>query len=265
MRYALVLIMTLGLAAGAWAQGYVAIDDDFEGGVTDFVNWIRADYDDVPTVVTSDADFPAAWPQPWGGTHVLRNADDDNTVWGLSGAHASGEATVANYVHRANVAFVAATMEAQIYLATSASATEHNFALCAIEDADAPNGPTPGGEAYYRFGYKSATVYLDLFDSAGRYGAGGTTNLGNDAAILSSMTIPGWNKFTLVLDSANVNCFVNDVACSFNPVALTAMLQMTIGGLAFNMTSQDPLLMDNVYFAMDPATVPVELSVFTAH
>ena len=38
---------------------------------------------------------------------------------------------------------------------------------------------------------------------------------------------------------------------------------MTVGGLAFNLTTQAPLLMDNVILSYDPAAVPAELMIFS--
>jgi hypothetical protein len=259
------LLLAVGLVLVASAAETVVISQDFESGTTDFVNWIRADYDDVPSVVTSDADFVGAAPPP-SGTHFLRNADDDNTVFGLAGAHASGEASEANYFHRASVGFVSATIQAEIYMDTSASNSEHNFALCAIEDADAPSAPAPGAEAFYRFGYRNGEVYLHLFDSAGRYGPSGTTVLATpDTAIVSSLNLPGWNLLAMQFDNAgNINCFVNGNPCSFNPANDPKIEWLTAGALAFNFTTQDPLLVDDVLLSYDPATVPVELSTFTA-
>ncbi len=228
------LILALAVLALPVAAQYVVENTyNFDDGTTQgFVKIYR--YDDDPTVVTSDSDFPAAFPPP-SGSYAIRSADEDNTMYGL------GSAIGGHILNRTVSSFTSATLQAKIYIVSSTSATEHNFALLGIHQGDASTT-----EEYYRFGYRNGEIYLQKFNGAS------FTTLGQDPALPgSSMTIPGWNTFMLqFVGSSTIDCYVNGVAASFSPITDTEAgidEAIQIGILGFNMTSQEPILGDDFY------------------
>jgi hypothetical protein len=261
----LLLIFTLLVSANIHAQtlnitNEVLIDDDFESGSTDWVNWVRPDYSDVPSVVSSDAGFPAAFPLPAGqGTFVIRNADDDNDLFGLAGLHPDGTLATPSdpvYVNLFSNQVTSVTVSGDVYIDTAGGGSnERNIAFCAIQDDDVPSSPTStiaSGEAYYRFGVRAdfGGAYLQLFSAAS--GTQEFTPPARDTTI--PINDPGWNNFRIEFDASdNVNCFINGVACSWNGTVNNdnAIQYVTVGGLAFNLTSFNPILMDNAYLAQE--------------
>lgn len=148
--------------------------------------------------------------------------------------------------------FTSATLEAKIYIVESTSTTEHNNALIAIHQGDASNT-----EAYYRFGYRNGTVYLQKFNGTN------FTLIGEDTSLPgTNMTIPGWNLFTLqFVGSDTINCSVNGVPASFSPVTDTEPTIDTaiqIGMLGFSMSSQDPILGDDFHEKIVTKTAGIE-------
>jgi hypothetical protein len=141
---------------------------------------------------------------------------------------------------------------------TGGSSTERNVAMIAVQDDDVPALPTSDittGEGYYRFGIRDdlgPAAYLQFFSAAS--GTEEFAPLARDTAIISSMTIPGWNNFRMEFDGAgNINCFINDVACAWNGTTSngTRIQYITVGGLAFNLLSQNPILLDNAYLVQE--------------
>ncbi|GAB4325804.1 MAG: hypothetical protein Kow0059_21990 [Candidatus Sumerlaeia bacterium] len=141
---------------------------------------------------------------------------------------------------RTDVNFTSATLSAEIYIVSSSSTTEHNFALLAIN-----NGTPSLNEAYYRFGYRNSEVYLQKWN-------GSFTVLGQDTNIdEAQMTIPGYNTFTIqFIGPSTINLSVNGVPCSFSPITDTEPLidsEIQIGMLGFNLTSFEPIIADNFH------------------
>ena len=201
-------------------------------------------YDDDPTVVTSDTDFPAAFP-PVSGSYAIRISDEDSSYWGLCSA--IGGATF----DRTAGDFVEATLRAEIYCSTSTSTTEHNFALLAIDDTT----NLPGTESYYRLGYRNDEIFLQKFNGSA------FTILGQDADLDASLTLDGWNTFQMRFDGASsIECSVNGSPASFSPVtdteaSINAAIQ--VGVLGFNFTSFDPILADNIYESIEHTSTAV--------
>jgi len=228
-----VLMLTASLAIGQEVVDENTYDFD-DGTVEGFASITRPDtYDDEPTAVDADTTFPDAFPPP-SGNYVLRSADDDENSFGLCSAVGGTP------FDRTDSTFVSATLEAKIYIVSSESTTEHNFALIAIR-----NGSASEVENYYRFGYRNDEVYLQKFD-------GGFTTLGQDANLDDDhMTIPGWNTFTLEFVGQDaIHCRVNDETASFSPVTnadagIDEAIQ--VGVLGFNGSSFDPILADDIY------------------
>lgn len=258
MKYALAIAFVLTFAMSTMAAEVVIFSHDFEDGTVGGL--IRIDrYDDDPTVVTSDADFPAAFPLPGGqGTQVLRCADDNNTFVGLSSAKATPAYA---YVNRTDAGFVSATLAATIYTPASSATNANNYALVAVEDVDSPFN-TIGTERYYRFGHRadgSSGYYLQYFDGAA------FSVLGEDFALESTVTVPGWHTYEMQITPTQVSCEVDGVAPSWSPVTHSGLPAFTVGVLGFDLTTLNPILADNISIAVDGPSVPVELSVFSAN
>ncbi|MCD6384313.1 hypothetical protein J7M23_00905 [Candidatus Sumerlaeota bacterium] len=236
MKKILILLLVFPLIGIVFpVSGQVVVENTYnfdDGTLQGFVKIYR--YDDDPTVVTTDSDFPAAFPPP-SGSYAIRSADDDNTFYGL------GSAIGGTVFDRTSPSFTSATLEAKIYIVESTSTTEHNSALIAIHQGDASTT-----EEYYRFGYRNGTVYLQKFDGAS------FTLLGEDASLPGEhMAIPGWNLFTLqFVGSDTINCSVNGFVPSFSPVTDTEPgidTAIQIGMLGFSYSSQDPILGDDFH------------------
>lgn len=247
MVWALVL-----LVAGLWAAETVLYSDNFDDGSLDGALVKIRRYDDDPTVVSSDTDFPAAFPPP-SGSYCVRVADDDNTFWGLGSAirpESSG-----NYVSRFDPTFNSCTVEAKIYLAPSTSTTENVFCLVAIDDRT-----VLGTEMYYRFGHRNGNIYFQIFDGAN------FTTVGEDPDLTGlGVTVPGWNTFTMHFTPPDrIDCTVNGNTPSWSPVNDDTVKVITVGVLGFDFSTQNPILADDMLLSVDPATLPVELSAFTA-
>jgi hypothetical protein len=254
MRAALALVAILAAVTPVLAAPVPFYFNDFESGsIGELVKIDR--YDDNPTVVTSDVDIPAAFPPP-SGTHAVRCADDDNTFFGLNSARSIF------YIDRTAIN-TSAEIQADIWLTNSAATNDFN-ALVAIEDVGSPTSPEITTERYYRLGLRNLPtdgIILQLFDGSG------FTTLGTDPALGGSLTLPGWHTMRIVFDNAdNIDCFVDGTPASFNPINNTIVPYVTGGMLGFDFTNQNPCFMDNLFMAADttPATVPVELSTFTA-
>lgn len=248
MKNTTIFALALGLALPlATAPAQVTSETwDFEDGTTQgFASITRPDtYDDEPVNVTSSTEFPDAFPLPGvGNTRALSVEDGNSNSFGL--ASAVGGFTF----DRTAPNFLSATLAVDLYVVASAAANEGNVALLAIND-----GTGTTNEAYYRFGYRNNEVYLQRFNGV----AFGT--LGQDAAAVSSLTIPGWNRFSMTFNGAEeIILEVNSTAVAFSPVTDTTAAidaEIQIGALGFNLTSFNPILMDN--FAME-----VELLEFT--
>lgn len=134
--------------------------------------------------------------------------------------------------------FTSATLEVKIYCVASAAANEGNVTITAIHQG------TPSlNEAYYRFGYRNSSLYLQKFNGA-------FTTLGTGAALdETALTLPGWNTFKIKLTGASeIRCYVNDQAASFSPVNDTDALIDTaiqIGVICLNGVSFGPILADD--------------------
>ncbi len=191
-------------------------------------------YDDDPTAVTSDADFPSAFPPP-SGSYVIRVADDDHTLAGL------GSAVGGTPFDRTHIGFVKAIIEAKICCVISDSTNEHDVALIAINDSD----PLMQ-ESYYRFGYRNNTVYLERFNGLVYYTIAEDTNLDD-----TNMTIPGWNTFTMEFDGGSlIKSSINGAAPSFSPMGKNDPnidTHMQVGIIGHSTTSFDPILADDIY------------------
>lgn len=232
----ILIVMVMAISATSiWAQSTTENLYNFDDGtLMGFVKIYR--YDDDPAAVTSSTDFPAAFPPP-SGSYAVECADTDNSYYGLCSAVGG------TIFDRTATTFTSATLEAKIYIVESTSTTEHNFALLAINQ-----GGASSTEAYYRFGYRNGEIYLHKFNG----GSFTTDMVTADTAIpASNMTIPGWNTFTIQFVGADtINCWVNGVATSFSPVTDTEASvdpEMQIGVLGFNMTSNDPIIVDDLY------------------
>lgn len=242
----LLSLLAIGMATSfgsVEAQTSELFDFD-DGTVMGFSSITRPDtYNDEPTAVTSDVDFPGAFPPP-SGTFALRVADDDENSFGLASAVGGFQ------VNRTDPDFGNAIFEAKIYVVESNSTTEGNVALIVIND-----GTPSENEAYYRFGYRNGEVYLQKFDAVG------FSTLGQDSAIVAAdeLTIPGWNTFRMEFVGADqINLSVNDVEVDFSPVVDTEPAideAMQIGVLGFNITSFSPILADDLYQELNPSTV----------
>lgn len=231
----LALLLAGSLSAPLSAQTSIPTTTyDFDDGTTQgFASITRPDtYNDEPTNVTSSALFPAAFPPP-SGANVLSVGDGDNNSFGLCSA-----VNISDSFDRTAPGFIDAYVEVKLYVDTSASTTERNVALLAIND-----GTVSLNEAYYRFGYRNNEIYLQKFDGTA------FTTLGQDPALPGTLTIPGWHTFRLTFTGVDqIACTVNGVATSFSPVTDTAPTidtEIAIGALGFNLSSFDPILMDD--------------------
>lgn len=232
----LALLLAGSLGAPVSAQTSFSEVFDFEDGtVQGFASITRPDtYNDEPVNVTGSAQFPAAFPLPVAqGNNALSVRDTDSDSFGLCSA------VNPNFsFDRTNPNFVSGSVEVTLYVEASAAANERNVALLAIND-----GTGSSNESYYRFGYRNNEVYLQKFNGAT------FTTPGQDAALVSSLTIPGWNTFRMTFNGADqIVCEVNNVAASFSPVTdtqATIDTEISVGALGFNFTSFDPVLMDN--------------------
>lgn len=232
ITFAFAALAAAALTMPAAAQNNVY---DFEGGTLEgFQSITRPDtYNDEPTVVTSSTEFPGAFPLP-SGTNALSVADSDENSFGLASAIGG------TVFSRADAGFTSATLSADIYVVSSASGTEGNVALLAIND-----GTLTTNEAYYRFGYRNDEVFLQKWDG------GVFSTLGQDANLDdTNMTIPGWNTFTIqFVGSETINFSVNGTAPSFSPVTeaeSTIDEEIQVGVLGFNISSFNAILADNI-------------------
>lgn len=209
---------------------------DFDDGtVQGFAAISRPDnaYTTEPTAVDEESGYSAAFPPP-SGDFVIRVADEPENNFGLASAVGG------LVVDRTAPDFVSAIFEAKIFVIASSSTTEGNLAMLAIND-----GSDTEDEAYYRFGYRNDEVYLQVFDGAG------FSVLGQDAALVSEMTIPGWNTFRIEFDGSEEMVFtVNGEEADFSPLnhnQAEVDEAMQIGVLGFNITSFDPILADDLF------------------
>lgn len=191
-------------------------------------------YDDEPVAANSDTFYPAAFPPP-SPAYALSVRDTANNSFGLCSAVGG------TIFDRADALFTSATLQAEIYIVSSAAANEHNFALLAIN-----NGTGSSNEAYYRLGYRNSEVYLQKFNGA--FTTLGTPDTAIDEA---EMVIPGYNTFTIQFVGPNtINLSVNGVATSFSPINDTDAAideEIQVGLLGFNFVTQEPIIADNVY------------------
>lgn len=228
------LLATLAAAVTLPAAAQTTVYDFEDGTTQGFASITRPDtYDDEPVVVTSSTEYPGAFPPPTG-TQVLSVEDTADNSFGLCSAVGG---TIFN---RTGSSFTSATLTADIYVVASASGTEGNVALLAINDG------TPSlNEAYYRFGYRNNEVFLQYFNGAA------FTTLGTDTALDDTdMVIPGWNNFRITFTGLqDIELAVNGAEPSFSPLQHTAAEideEIQVGVLGFYLSSFSPVLADNI-------------------
>ncbi|MBN1902846.1 thioredoxin family protein [Candidatus Sumerlaeota bacterium] len=218
------LVFSCLLASPAFPQNVIFFED-FEKGPATPVDKIKR-YPMNPEIVSSDLNFPGAFPPP-SGKFAARAMDKDHNFFGLGSIVAGPEIDLNKPEQKY------AAIEAKIYLAPSTNGEMNNFALIALDD-------TLKTEKYYRFGYRKSTIYFSMFDGAGFMEAVYDPEMG------ASLVVPGWHAFSMRFDKTEkIFFYVDGKPTFFSPMGKKDIAMFRMGALGWDRKSFMPILADD--------------------